>query len=113
MSEHTHPTIPKWIYFAVLAVLIVGTIVTVLTARMDLGVWNTPVALAIASFKAVLIILYFMHIRFSSWLARTIVIGSFFFLIVMFGLTFADYGTRVKVNETPALYSADPMLKQR
>jgi cytochrome c oxidase subunit IV len=113
MSEHAHPTIPKWIYFAVLAVLVVGTIVTVLTARIDLGVWNTPVALAIAVFKASLIILYFMHIRFSSWLSRTIVIGSFFFLVVMFGLTFADYFTRHQVHGVPSLYSADPLLKQR
>lgn len=94
--SHAHPTISPATYLLVLVALVIGTVVTVWTASMDLGAFNTPVALAIAIGKAALIILYFMHIRYSTWLTRTVVIGSFFFLIVLFGLTFADYFTREK-----------------
>ncbi|WP_249399287.1 cytochrome C oxidase subunit IV family protein [Chloracidobacterium thermophilum] len=111
--SHAHPTISPATYLLVLAALVIGTVVTVWTASMDLGAFNTPVALAIAIGKATLIILYFMHIRYSTWLTRTVVIGSFFFLIVLFGLTFADYLTREKTHEIPSLYSPDPILKQQ
>ncbi|MGQ9898372.1 MAG: cytochrome C oxidase subunit IV family protein [Acidobacteriota bacterium] len=108
-----HPTISPATYLIVLVALVAGTVITVWTASIDLGVFNTPVALAIAIGKAALIILYFMHIRYSTWLTRTVVIGSFFFLIVLFGLTFADYFTREKTQGIPSLYSPDPILEQQ
>ncbi len=112
-TDHTHPTVSPVTYLVVLAALIIGTVVTVWTASMDLGALNTPVALAIAIGKATLIILYFMHVRYSTWLTRTVVIGSFFFLIVLFGLTFSDYLTREKTHGIPAIYSPDPILQQQ
>ena len=72
MSEHiTRPPT----YLAVFAALIVFTLVTVWVANHDFGVFNTPVALLIALTKATLVVLYFMHVRWSSrlvWLRRSI-----------------------------------------
>ncbi|OYT71269.1 MAG: oxidase [Chloracidobacterium sp. CP2_5A] len=110
---HAHHSISPATCLLVFAALVIGTVATVWTASMDLGVLNTPVALSIAVAKATLIILYFMHVLYSKWLTRMVVIGSFFFLIVLFGLTFADYLTREKTPEIPSLYSSDPILKQQ
>lgn len=112
-QSHAHHSISATTCLLVFAALVVGTVATVWTASMDLGAFNTPVALAIAVGKATLIILYFMHVLYSKWLTRTVVIGSFFFLLVLFGLTFSDYLTREKTHEIPSLYSSDPILKQQ
>lgn len=92
-APHVHVT-PLWIYIAVFLALAVGTILTVAASRFDLGMWNTPIALIIATVKAVLVILFFMHVIHSSRLTWVVVIGSFLWLAVLFGLTFADYLTR-------------------
>ncbi|MCS7079328.1 MAG: cytochrome C oxidase subunit IV family protein [Chloracidobacterium sp.] len=112
-GDHAHHSISAATCLRVFAALVIGTVATVWTASMDLGPFNTPVALAIAVAKATLIILYFMHVLYSKWLTRTVVIGSFFFLLVLFGLTFSDYLTREKTHEIPSLYSSDPILKQQ
>jgi cytochrome c oxidase subunit 4 len=85
---------PLWQYFAVFFALAVGTILTVAASRVDLAWANTPVALAIATIKAVLVILFFMHVIHSTRLTWVIILGSFLWLGVMFVLTFADYLTR-------------------
>lgn len=89
-----HHITPLWVYLAVFAVLVVGTIVTYLASTVDLGWANTPIALVIATIKAVLVILYFMHVIHSTRLTWVVVIGSFVWLAVLFVLTFADYLTR-------------------
>ncbi len=81
-------------YFAVFAALLVGTWLTVWVAEHDYGAWNTPIALAIACTKATLVVLYFMHVRWSSkvvWLAAAI---GFVFLVILLGFTISDYATR-------------------
>jgi len=99
MNEHhehaprIHVT-PLWIYLAVFFALAAGTILTWAASTVDLGIWNTPIALAIATVKAVLVILFFMHVIHSSRLTWVIVIASFLWLATMFVLTFADYLTR-------------------
>jgi cytochrome c oxidase subunit 4 len=92
-APHVHVT-PMWIYLAVFFALAVGTVLTVAASRFDLGVWNTPIALFIATVKAVLVILYFMHVIHSTRLTWVVVIASFLWLGVLFVLTFADYLTR-------------------
>jgi cytochrome c oxidase subunit 4 len=89
-----HHITPLWVYLAVFAALVVGTIVTYLASTVDLGWANTPIALVIATIKAVLVILYFMHVIYSPRLTWVVVIGSFIWLAVLFVLTFADYLTR-------------------
>jgi cytochrome c oxidase subunit 4 len=92
-APHVHVT-PLWQYFAVFAALAVCTILTVAASRIDLAWANTPVALAIATIKAALVILFFMHVIHSTRLTWVVILGSFLWLSLLFVLTFADYLTR-------------------
>ena len=74
--------------------LMVGTVITVMAAFVDLGVLNFPVALAIAVTKATLVVLFFMHVKYSSQLTKLFVGMAFFFLVVLFALTLSDYLSR-------------------
>jgi cytochrome c oxidase subunit IV len=93
MSEHI---VSRKIYFLIFGALMVLTVLTVVIANIDLGgnILNTVVALTIAVTKAVLVILYFMHVRYSSRLTWVFVAAGFFWLIIMVALTFSDYMTR-------------------
>jgi cytochrome c oxidase subunit 4 len=91
MSGHVAP---KSMYYAVFAALMVGTALTVAAAFVDLGVLNNVVMLAIAITKATLVILYFMHVRWSTRLTWVIAASGFFWLLILFGLTMQDYLTR-------------------
>lgn len=82
-------------YFGVFIALLILTFVTVAVSRIDLGVMNTPVAMLIAIVKAALVILFFMHVIQSTRLTWVVVISAFLWLAVLFGLTFADYLTRL------------------
>jgi cytochrome c oxidase subunit 4 len=89
---HTRSVIvPYVVTFVALLVLLA---LTVDAARHDLGRWNFIVAVAIATLKAVLIALYFMHVRHSPPLTRLVVVSGIVWLAIMFALTFADYSTR-------------------
>ena len=91
MSEHI--VSPK-IYFAIFGTLMLGTIITVMAAYKDLGQWNIVVALAIATFKATLVVLYFMHARYSPKRTQLVVVCAVFWLAIMLALTLSDYSTR-------------------
>jgi len=86
--------VPKRIYFAVFAALIVLTWVTAFVSTVDLGRWNIFVALAIALVKASLVILFFMHVFYSTKLTKMIVGAGFFWLILLLFITMADIWTR-------------------
>ena len=88
MSEHV---VPLRVYIAVFVSLLVGTGLTVVAASFDMGMWNTPVALTIAVIKATLVILFFMHVRYSSRLTQLIVAASIFWLGIMLTFTLSDY----------------------
>ena len=82
-------------YLAVFFALIALTITTTGMAFVDLGAeWNTAMAIAIAVVKALLVILFFMHVRYSRPLTRVFVAAGFFWLAVLFVLTLSDYLTR-------------------
>ena len=72
----------------------VGTYLTVQAAFLDLGPLNTVVALGIAVIKATLVVLFFMHVKYSTRLTWAVVAGSVFWLGILFLLTFSDYLTR-------------------
>jgi cytochrome c oxidase subunit 4 len=91
MSEHI---VPKSTYYTIFSLLMVGTAITVGVAFLDLGAFNTVVALAIACTKAALVVLFFMHVKYSTRLTWAVVGGSIFFLFIMLALTFNDYLTR-------------------
>ena len=67
---------------------------TVAVAFVNLGAFNFPVALGIAITKATLVILFFMHVKYSSRLTKLFVGMAFFFLFILFGLTMTDYLSR-------------------
>jgi cytochrome c oxidase subunit 4 len=90
---HPH-VVPKTVYFAVALALFVLLVVTVAAAQVDLGAWNTPIAMAIALAKAALIVLFFMHVRYGSPLLRIFAAGGFLWLVIMFILLMPDYLTR-------------------
>ena len=81
-------------YYLIFAALLALTGITVWVAYLDLGVLNTPVALAIAVSKAVLVILFFMHVRYSSRLTWLFVAAGFIFLVILLVLTMGDILTR-------------------
>ena len=91
MSGHISP---KGTYYAIFGLLMVLTAITVAVAFVPLGAWNFPVAISIAITKATLVVLFFMHVKYSSQLTKMIVGMALFFLMTMFGLTLTDYLSR-------------------
>ncbi|HYV05613.1 MAG TPA: cytochrome C oxidase subunit IV family protein [Blastocatellia bacterium] len=91
MSEHV---VSRRIYFIIFGLLIVLTAATVWVATFDLGPLNAVVALSIAVLKATLVVLYFMHVRYSSKLTWVFVAAGFFWLAILLAFTFSDYATR-------------------
>jgi len=85
-------------YLAVFFSLIVLTVITVYVAFIDFGVWSTPVALAIAIVKATLVLLYFMHLRYSDGLTWLVIGSSFIMLVVLVLITLADVLTRTMTS---------------
>jgi len=92
MSEHI---VPVRVYVTIFLVLLVGTALTVLAAFIDFP-WrlNTIVAMTIAVTKATFVVLYFMHVRYSTRLIWVIVAAALFWIGILFALTFSDYWTR-------------------
>jgi cytochrome c oxidase subunit IV len=94
MSDHSNSS-PLTGYFAVWGALLLGTFLTYEAALLDLGKFNAAVALVIATTKALLVVLFFMHLRHASEkLLKLVVISTVFFLFILLALSMADYGTR-------------------
>jgi cytochrome c oxidase subunit 4 len=93
-STHAPHVMPLSTYFLVFAALMVGTAATVGAAFVDLGWANTAVALAIAVTKAVLVVLYFMHVKENTRLIPAVIFSGLFMLLILFVNLLADYGTR-------------------
>ena len=91
MSEHI---VSRKVYYVIFAALMVLTILTVVAAQFNFGRMNDVVALTIAVTKAMLVILYFMHVRYSPRLTWVAVAGGFFWLGILLILTLSDYITR-------------------
>jgi cytochrome c oxidase subunit IV len=88
-----HIVAPKT-YLLVFAALMVLTAMTVWVAFIDWGILNIIIALVIAVTKATLVILIFMHVRYSSQITRLVVVGGIFWLLLLIVLTMSDYLTR-------------------
>ena len=99
MSGHVAP---KSLYYTIFAALMVLTGVTVAVAFVNLGALNFTVAISIAIFKASLMVLFFMHAKYSSKLTKLIIASGFFFLIVLFALTLTDYVSRGWLTAPPS-----------
>ena len=85
---------PKSTYYAIFGALMALTALTVYVAYLHLGWLNFPVAITIALTKASLVVLFFMHVKYSSKLTKLLVASTFFFLASLFGLTMTDYLSR-------------------
>jgi cytochrome c oxidase subunit 4 len=96
MEEHRaeHHALPITLYLLVFFALMVGTALTVAVAYVNIGWLNTPVALAIAVGKAVLVVLFFMHVRYNTPLMWVFAGAGFFFLLILLALTLQDFYTR-------------------
>ena len=108
--EHAHHGGPK-IYLLVLGVLVALTVITVLAAGVNFGSTsaNVIIAMAIASVKASLVALFFMHLRWDKPLNATIFVGGLCFLGIMLTFTFMDNTTRLEVRpETPSIDLSAP-----
>ena len=93
--EHAeHHIVTPFQYLLVFGTLLVGTAITVGAAYIDLGPLNPVIALFIASFKAVVVILFFMHVYFQSRLIKMTVAAGFFTFLVLITMTLADYISR-------------------
>ena len=102
-ESHHHIVSPK-IYITILLALLVGTAVTVWASYVDLGewhilpgitlFWNPVIALAIAATKMILVVLFFMHVKYSTKLTKLTVGAGIFTFIILVGMTLSDYMTR-------------------
>ena len=95
---HAHIA-PASMYYKVFAALIVGTILTVAAAKVDMGALNNVVMLVIACTKATLVILFFMHVRWGTRLTWVVAAAGFFWLLLLFSVL-ADYASRGWVQGT-------------
>jgi cytochrome c oxidase subunit 4 len=86
--------VPTKIYYRVAAALFVLFVMTVAAAYIDMGDWNIYIAMTIAVVKATLVVLYFMHVRYNTRVTWIFVCAGFFWLLILFTLTLADYTTR-------------------
>jgi cytochrome c oxidase subunit IV len=90
--------VPLRTYYLVFLTLIVCTAITVAVSFVDLGPFNVLVALGIAILKATLVVLFFMHVKYSEKLTWVVVAGSLFWLGILIVMTAGDYLTRVRTG---------------
>jgi cytochrome c oxidase subunit 4 len=105
-GTHHGPALPT--YFVIFGALMVLTAVTVTVAYLDVGGWAAPIAVAIASVKATLVVLYFMHMKYSSRLIALHATSGLLFLAILLGITMAEVAGR---GPTPAAMepATDPL----
>ncbi len=93
MSEHISSVT---LYVSIWLALLLGTGLTVFAATLDLGPFNAVVALAIATTKAVLVVLFFMHVKYThEKLTKMVIVTAIFFFLILVALSMADYATRL------------------
>jgi cytochrome c oxidase subunit IV len=104
LTDHEHHVVSPFTYLAILLTLLVATGITVWASYIDLGewhiapgitlFWNPVVALAIACTKMTLVVLFFMHVKYSRKLTKLTVASGFFLFLVLIGMTLCDYFSR-------------------
>lgn len=97
-DRNEHPAsghiVPISTYIFVFIALMIGTGLTTEIAKIDLGRWNTVVALTIAVVKMILVVLFFMHVKYATGLTRVVILAGFFWLGIMITLSCSDELTR-------------------
>lgn len=93
MSEHISSL---KLYIGIWLALLAGTLLTVIAAGIDLGPFNAVVALTIATIKATLVVLFFMHVKYAhEKMTKIVIIAALFWLAILLALSMADYTTRL------------------
>ena len=103
-GEQEHHIVSPRVYVVILFALLVGTAATVAASYKDFGewhiapgltlFWNPVIALAIATTKAILVVLFFMHVKYSTKLTKLTVASGIFMFLVLIGMTLTDYFSR-------------------
>ena len=100
MTDHSEHIVSAKLYWLIWLALIIGTVMTALVARVDLGTFhgidaNTVVALFIATCKASVVVLVFMHVKYThEKMTKPILIGAVFWLLLLLVLSLTDYSSR-------------------
>jgi cytochrome c oxidase subunit 4 len=92
--QDAHHIVGPGVYVIILFALLAGTALTVWASFIDLGFWNPIIALAIATTKAVLVVLFFMHVKYSTKLTMLTIGAGIFMFLTLISLTLADYISR-------------------
>ena len=96
-SQPAHPrghAVPVKVYLGVFLTLCALTVITVAVTGYDFGPFNLIVALGVAITKATLVVLYFMHARYSPKLTGVVIASSLAFFVILVFLTLTDYVSR-------------------
>jgi cytochrome c oxidase subunit 4 len=95
MSEHSGHIVPSKLNWLIFFILIVATFVTAWVATIDLGRFNTVVALVIATCKASIVVLFFMQVKYTSEkMTKAVLIFAVAWLILLLFLSLTDYSSR-------------------
>jgi cytochrome c oxidase subunit 4 len=106
MAESHIVPVKTYLYTFVALLFLAG--LTTAVAFVDLGRFNTVIAMAIALVKMILVLLIFMHLRYSAKLVRVVFIAGFFWLALLIGLTMTDYGSRSWIPDPQPWSSSAP-----
>jgi len=114
-EEHTEHIVPPGIYAAIITTLLVLTGITVFAAFINLGRFNIVVALVIATLKATLVVLFFMHAKYVPKRTKLVIISGIFWLALLLFLTMSDYVSRVDYRGVryPMTQNLTQMLEHR
>jgi cytochrome c oxidase subunit 4 len=94
-AEHSEHVLSSGLYTLIWGILIICTFLTASIATIDLGPFNTVVALIIATFKASIVVLIFMHVKYTSErMTKAILISALFWLLLLLFLSLLDYSSR-------------------
>jgi cytochrome c oxidase subunit 4 len=89
-----HHIVSPMVYLTIFIILLICTGLTVAASYVELYAWNAVVAIAIGCFKATLVVLYFMHVKYSSKLTKLTVGAGIFTFLILVGMSLADYFSR-------------------
>lgn len=93
-KEHEHHIVSPRVYVVIFLLLLAGTTLTVVASFIEMGIFNPIIAIAIACAKATLVVLFFMHVKYSTRLTKLTVGAGIFTFITLISMTLADYISR-------------------
>lgn len=94
-QEHTEHIVKPGTYLVIITALLFLTGLTVTAAYINLGKFNIVAALGIATLKATLVVLFFMHAKYSPKRTQLVIMAGIFWLIILLFMTLSDYASRV------------------